>query len=179
MQLKTLEKVANVLKIPTPFNIEALDISNIFLDDAVASFSVFINGEYRDSKLYKLAPERSDPDYMRSACRRHYGKAEQSRIPDLVVVDGAREQIRATLGVLEELRVNSRVIGLVKNPRHQTEKMMNDNFEEVGFTSREVKNFFIQMQEIVHNKAIASHRKLHGKNTLKVSEVLAEESTGD
>ncbi|WNE41364.1 MAG: UvrABC system protein C [Mycoplasmataceae bacterium] len=169
-QLETLKKIAKIFKIKTPYHIEALDISNIFLQDAVASFSYFINGEYNNSKLYKLSPERSDFDYMKKACEIHYKDTDQEKMPDLIIVDGAREQIKSVKDIIKKLKLKSKIIGLIKNDNHKTEKMMNENLEEILFESEEVKNFLTQIQEKVHESAIRFHRKLHEKGTLKVND---------
>lgn len=168
-KLDTLKRVGEILNIETPYYIEALDISNIFLQDSVASFTNFVNGEQDKSKLYKLSPERSDFAYMSNACEIHYKDRQNEEMPNLIIVDGAREQIKAVQKVLKKLKLTCPVIGLVKNSKHHTEKIMTASFEELEFESREIKNFFTQIQDAVHESAITFHRKLHNKNTIRTS----------
>lgn len=166
-KLDVLRKVGELLKIKTPYHIEALDISNIFLQDSVASFTSFVNGEQDKSKLYQLSPERSDFDYMRSACEVHYKDKESNEMPDLIIVDGAREQIKAVQKVLKKFKLDCNIIGLVKNSKHRTERIMNADYEEIEFESKEMKNLFTEIQDAVHDSAITFHRKLHNKNAIK------------
>jgi excinuclease ABC subunit C len=167
-KLEILKKIMKIFNVTFPNQIEAVDISNIFLEDAVASFSCFINGEYNKTKLHKLEePERSDFEYMRKACEIHYKEKNQDKMPILIIVDGGREQIKSVKLALKNLKLSSKVIGLIKNSKHQTEKMMNEDFEEIHFEDKEIKNFFTEMQNIMHNKAISLHRKLHIKTTIK------------
>jgi len=157
-----------IFKMKFPHKIEALDISNLFLEDSVSSFSCFINGEYSKTKTHKLEePERSDFEYMKKACEIHYKETLQEEMPVLIVVDGGREQVKSVKLALKNLNLESRVIGLIKNSKHQTEKMMNENLEEVTFKDKEVKNFFSEMQKIMHDKAINMHRKIHIEKTIE------------
>ena len=156
-----------IFKIEFPNKIEALDISNLFLEDSASSFSCFINGEYVNTKFQELKePEKSDFEYMKKACEIHYKSFSQDEMPVLIVVDGGKEQIKSVKLALENLNLKSRVIGLVKNKKHQTEKMMNENLEEINFENKEIKNFFTEMQKIMHDKAIKIHRKIHIKKTI-------------
>lgn len=171
-KLSILQKVGEILKIKTPYYIEALDISNISLQDSVASFTSFVNGEQDKSKLYKLSPERSDFDYMGKACETHYKNLKIEQMPNLIIVDGAREQIKSVQKVLKKLKLEVKVIGLVKNYKHRTERIMNEDFQEVSFESKEIKNFFTQIQDSVHKNAIKFHRKLHNKNAIKEKKII-------
>lgn len=166
-KLKVLEEISILLKTNIPYFIESLDISNIFLRNATASFSYFINGEYNSSKIYELGPEKSDFAYMKSACLLHYKSYEQKKMPDLIIVDGSKKQIKSVKESLEILNLKTKIIGLVKNNKHKTEKIMNDNLEEIEFQKEDIKSFFVQIQETVHIKAINHHRKLHNKRLLE------------
>lgn len=169
-KLELLKKIMKIFKIEFPHKIEALDISNLFLEDSVSSFSCFINGEYSKTKIHKLEePERSDFEYMKRACEIHYKETLQDEMPVLIVVDGGREQIKSVKLSLKNLNLKSKVIGLIKNNKHQTEKMMNEDLEEINFEEKEIKNFFTEMQKIMHDKAINMHRKIHIRKTINVN----------
>ena len=52
-----LEELGNFLQIPAPYFIEILDISNLFQQDIVAGFLVYINGkkDQSKSKIYQIS----------------------------------------------------------------------------------------------------------------------------
>nr|CAG8435671.1 12339_t:CDS:2 [Entrophospora candida] len=166
-----LEEISKFLLIPTPNYVECLDISNLYKQDTVAGFLVFLNGEKNlaKSKLYKLKGEELESDLSRikTACLMHYQKCSQSEMPDLIVVDGAKEQVKAVKQTLKELKLETWVIGLAKDEKHRTAKIITSNLKELGFGNKEkVKNFFTNCQEEVHRYAINFHRKVHRKSSL-------------
>ena len=60
------------------------------------------------------------------------------------------------------------MIGLVKNEKHQTEKIITSEFQELSLPANEaLKNFLANLQEEVHHYVISFHRKLHRESILK------------
>lgn len=60
------------------------------------------------------------------------------------------------------------MIGLAKNEKHQTEKIITNEFKELPLPNNEIlKNFLVNFQEEVHNYVINFHRKLHRESVLK------------
>jgi len=151
---------------------ECLDISNLYKQDVVAGFLAFINGKNNliKSKLYKLESKESESDLTRikNACFVHYQKYSPEKMPALIIVDGGKEQVKAVQQILKELKLKTPVIGLVKDEKHQTSKIITNDLKELNFGKNErVKNFFANCQEEVHRYAISFHRKLHRKSVLK------------
>ena len=89
-----------------------------------------------------------------------------------MIVDGGKGQIKAVLNVFQNLNLKISVIGLVKNERHQTEKIITSKspdakIQQLSFPRQgEIKNFLTNLQEEVHNYVISFHRKLHRKTIL-------------
>lgn len=87
-------------------------------------------------------------------------------------MDGGKGQVKAALGVFQNLNLKIPVIGLVKNEKHQTEKIMvskapEAKMQQLNFPPQEmVKNFLTNLQVEVHNYVIGFHRKLHRKTIL-------------
>ncbi|CAJ0637810.1 2573_t:CDS:2 [Entrophospora sp. SA101] len=143
-----LEELGNYLQVDTPYFLEVLDISNLFQQDVVAGFLVYLNGE-------KV-----------KTCRRHYKKRKY--LPQLLLVDGGKLQVKAVLAVRRELNLNFAVAGLAKNEKHQTEKIITSNFQELPLPTHEaLKNFLVNLQVEVHHFVINFHRKLHRKSVLE------------
>ena len=155
-----------------PNYIECLDISNLYKQDIVAGFLVFRNGEKNltKSKLYKLENSEIESDLARikSACLIHYRKYLPADLPDLIIVDGGKEQVKAVQQALKELKLKTMVMGLAKDERHQTAKIITPDLKELSFGKKErIRNFLTNCQAEVHHYAINFHRKLHRRSTLK------------
>jgi len=167
-----LVEISNFLSIAPPHYFECLDISNLYTEDIVAGFLVFINGEKKlaRSKLYKLngIEQESDIARIKKACLIHYKKYHQENMPNLIIVDGAKEQVKAIKKSLKELKLEAIIIGLVKDEKHCTSKIITNDLKELDFENNEkVKNFFTNCQEQVHRYAINFHRIIHRRSTLK------------
>ncbi|MCE8169427.1 MAG: excinuclease ABC subunit C [Candidatus Moeniiplasma glomeromycotorum] len=167
-----LTGISNFLSLPIPNYFECLDISNLYKQDIVAGFLVFINGQSNlaKSKLYKLKKTESESDLARikSACCIHYQKYSPEKIPDLIIVDGGKEQVKSVQKVLGELKLKIPVIGLVKDENHRTARVITNELQELDFGQNEkVRNFLTNCQEEVHRYVINFHRRLHRKRILK------------
>ena len=141
----------------------------------MAGFLVFINGEKKltRSKLYKLnnIEQESDIARVKKACLIHYQKYSLKNMPNLIIVDGGKEQVKAVQKALKELGLSTNTIGLAKNENHRTEKIITNTLKELEFDKQEkIKNFFTNCQEEVHRYAINFHRKTHRRNILKQKE---------
>ena len=161
-----------MLAISIPYYFECLDVSNLYTQDIVAGFLTFINGEKKltRSKLYKLSnlEQESDIARIKKACLIHYQKYSPKDMPNLIIVDGGKEQVKAVQKALQELNLITPVIGLAKNENHQTEKIITNDLKELAFGNQEkIKNFLTNCQEEVHKYAINFHRKIHRRSVLK------------
>ncbi|KLL02321.1 MAG: excinuclease ABC subunit C [Mycoplasmataceae bacterium RC_NB112A] len=166
-----LVELGRFLTLPTPHYIECIDISNLYKQDVVAGFLVFTNGEkdLTKSKLYKVntTGQESDLARIKTACSLHYQKRLVSKMPDLIIVDGGKEQVKVVQQVLRMLKLKSAVIGLVKNEKRQTEKIITPAGEECSFGKNEkIKNFLSNCQAEVHRYALNFHRKMHRQSVL-------------
>lgn len=99
-----LEEISKFLTIPFPYRIEALDVANLFHQDAVAGFLVFINGEkdMNKSKFYQV-DMISDIERIKQACQLRYQKFNKKNLPNLIIVDGGQEQVKAVKNALQNL----------------------------------------------------------------------------
>ena len=94
------------------------------------------------------------------------------RLPDLILADGGITQIKATKKAIRnienELGINLKieVYGMVKNDKHQTRALMNENREEIE-VSEQVFNLITNFQNEVHNTAIGYHKFLRDKSMTK------------
>lgn len=66
--------------------------------------------------------------------------------PNILIVDGGKQQINEALKALEILSINIPVYGLVKDDKHETNTLISSNGEKVDFDDPEVFNFLTKMQ---------------------------------
>ena len=168
-KIELLEELGNLIKIPTPNHIELFDNSHIQGSSPVGAMVAFVNGE-PSKKLYrkfKIEHEeaRDDLSSMKEIIFRHYSrlKASNSKYPDLILVDGGINQIKAASKALKEAEVDIPVFGLVKNDKHQTSSLMNINEENYNIENKNLFFLLTRMQDEVHRFAISFHREKRGK----------------
>ncbi|CAG8749065.1 23912_t:CDS:2 [Racocetra persica] len=126
-----------------PYYIECLDVSNLYKQDVVAA-------------------------RIKKAVATHYPKFLAKERPNLLIVDGGKEQVKAAQQVLKALALPVPVIGLVKNEKHRTTKIITSELTELDFGPHErIRNFFTNCQEEVHRYALNFHRKLHRQTALQ------------
>ena len=87
-------------------------------------------------------------------------------LPDAIFADGGITQIRATKRAIEKYNLNIPVFGMVKNDKHQTRALMDENRNELEI-SQNLMNVITQFQDTVHDTAITYHRKLRDKSITK------------
>ena len=87
-------------------------------------------------------------------------------LPDVIFADGGITQIRAIKTAIKKYNLNIPVFGMVKNDKHQTRALINENREEYEI-SESLMNLITKFQDTVHDTAITYHRKLHNKQMKK------------
>ena len=87
-------------------------------------------------------------------------------LPDLIFVDGGITQINAAKEAIKENGVNVAVYGMVKNDKHRTKALIDEDKNEIPL-SENAMNLLTNFQDTVHNTAIEYHRKLRDKEISK------------
>lgn len=106
-----LAALASVLQLPEIHRMECFDISHTMGEQTVASCVVFdANGPLRSEyRRYNISGITPGDDYaaMAQVLRRRYGKAlDESKIPDVVVIDGGKGQLGQAQAVFDSLQVS-------------------------------------------------------------------------
>ena len=134
---------------------------------------VFKNGtpSKSDYRKYKITVDKND-DYntMKEVIYRRYYRCliEKSELPDLVIVDGGKNQIHACIDTLKELNLNIKVCGLVKNDKHKSNDLMDGdtlNIYNIDKTSN-LFHYLTRIQDEVHNFTINYHRTIRSKGSI-------------
>ena len=187
--LLELKQVLDLNKLPK--RIESYDISNISGTNTVAGIVVFENGkpkknEYRKIKI-KTVIGQDDVACMKETLRRRLKYVVNKDLeknpfgpePDLILMDGGITQIRAAKEIVREYNLTIPVYGMVKNDKHRTRALMNEDGKEYLVSDKPTLfNFVTFLQDEVHKTAIEYHRKLREKEITK-SELDTIEGIGE
>ena len=168
--LLELKEVLGLDKMPR--KIETYDISNISGEFMVAGMCVMQDGVIKKnlSRRFKIKGVfgQDDPKCMEEVVTRrikHSIDSEKSgfgKLPDAIFADGGITQIRAIKKATAKYNLEIPVYGMVKNDKHQTRALMDENRNELKI-SEKLMNLITQFQDTVHDTAISYHRKLRDK----------------
>lgn len=165
----SIEQLGELLQIAPPYIIEAFDNSNLFGTDAVSAMVTFVNGKpsKKDYRKYKVKLDKtSDYHTMKEVLYRRYYKVlmEDLRKPNLIVVDGGKQQINAAKEILDSLDLHIPICGLVKDSTHNTNILMNQFLEEVPIKkTSNVFHLLTRIQDEAHRFAITYHKQIRAK----------------
>ena len=166
------EDLAVALGIPLAYHIEAFDHSNISGTGLVSGMVVYKEGKpdrksYRKFKI-KESNQTNEFAHTQEVIRRRYSRLlrEEQPLPNLILMDGGKVQVRAARQVIEEeLGLSIPVAGMVKDDKHRTASLMNGYSEELVELDRQspVFHYIQRIQEDVHRYAISYHRQVRSK----------------
>ena len=114
---------------------------------------------------------------MKEVIYRRYFKTimNESYKPDLIVMDGGKAQIDACKEVLDSLNLYIPIIGLVKDDKHRTNHIMNENLEILDVPKdSKLFLFLTRIQDEVHRYAITYHRNIKAKGAMELITPLNE-----
>lgn len=176
---KALRKLQNVLKLPDlPHRIEAYDISNTGQQGMVAGMVVFEDGIKKTSHYRKFEIKnvvgQNDYACMQEVLYRRLRRLNEStedesfkEYPDLILLDGGIGHVHAVSEVLSELEIKLPLAGMAKNDRHQTERLVNDEFNIELKEEPELLSLIAVIQEEVHRYSLSFHRLKRKKGQRK------------
>ena len=120
---KRIESLLHLLKQYIPRleklnRIECFDMSTFQFKDSTASMVVFSDGlsDKKEYKRFKIKNEKAESDFemFDEVLRRRF--KNNWTLPDLIIIDGGKPQIRTALNVLHELNITIPLIGIAKRP---------------------------------------------------------------
>jgi len=183
-----LSELKEVLKLDKlPRKIETFDISNLSGTNMVAGMCVMQDGVIKKnlSRTFKIKTvySQDDPACMKEVVTRRLKhsinddeKGPFGKLPDAIFADGGITQIRAIKEAINDVKeeistekaqyvekLNQIVVfGMVKNDKHQTRALINENRKEMKI-SQDLMNLITLFQDTVHDTAIGYHKKLRNK----------------
>ncbi len=155
--------------------IEAYDISNISGAQSVGSMVVYQDGlpkksDYRKFRI-KTVVGANDYASLHEVLTRRLTSSLQSesgftKLPDLILMDGGRGQVNIALEVMEELGLDIKVCGMVKDDSHRTRGLYYNNVELPIDTRSEAFKLITRIQDEAHRFAITYHRSLRSREQI-------------
>jgi excinuclease ABC subunit C len=172
---KQLECLQTALQLDSlPQRLECFDISHTQGEATVASCVVFDEQgprkmDYRRFNIENITPG-DDYAAMRQALMRRYKqlKNEEENLPDILLIDGGKGQLKQAEQVLEALQINGiLIIGVAKGPNRQS------GLETLYFSTREqpmtlssdslALHAILMIRDEAHRFAITGHRARRAK----------------
>ena len=189
-EVAALEELKNLLGLAAPPEyIESYDISHTFGADNVAGMVVFHNGRPMKSAYKRFSIKgfdgQNDVGSMNEVLERrfkHYYEDEEGSTfkihPDLILLDGGQPQVNAVLPVIEKMKLDIPVFGMVKDSKHRTRAIAFGGGEIEINSHRSAFTLVSSIQEEVHRFAITYHHNKHKKTSFS-SGLLKIEGIGE
>lgn len=175
-QQKTLgavEQLRQALDLSRLSVIESFDHSNIQGTNPVSAMVVYRDGkpEKKSYRKFNIKTVQGSHEFLttQEVVRRRYSRLlkEQKPLPDLILMDGGKVQMRAAMEVLEdELGLSIPIAGMVKDEKHKTAHLLyGEEYEQIELDPTSQAFHLLQrIQEEVHRYAITFHRQVRSKN---------------
>ncbi len=167
-----LSDLMRIFDLPSyPYSIEAYDISNVQGVEAVGSMVTFVNGKplKSDYRRFKIRGVDGIDDYamLSEVLERRLNKLEKNgKRPDLMLIDGGRGQVNATVSALEGSGLEDiPVIGLAKK---REEIYPGGGRGKVNLPlNHPVLHLLQRIRDEAHRFAVEYHRKLMNRRLKK------------
>ena len=168
----SLEELKGRLQLPqTPLRIECYDISNIQGSLAVGSMVIFDKGlpkpaQYRRFRI-KTVVGVNDYAMMQEVIRRRFKRSMSTEgtwsiIPDLILIDGGKGQLNATLEVLRQLEMKT--IPTASLAKQREEVFLPNKSEPVDIPQNSPALHLLQrIRDEAHRFALGYHQRLRHK----------------
>ena len=168
-KIALIEELGKLLQIKTPYHIELFDNSHLQGSSPVGAMVAYINGEAAKNlyRKFKIEHEESRDDFasMKEVITRHYSrlKAENKKMPDLILVDGGLPQVKSATQALKDIEVEIPVFGLYKDDKHSTSGLIDIEGQEYPINDKKLFFLLTRMQDEVHRFAITFHKQKRNK----------------
>jgi len=156
----------------TEYRAESYDISNTNGVDTVGGMVVFEGTlpRRRDYRRFKIRTAGDNDDYgsLREVILRRFARARAgdpgfSRMPDMILIDGGKNQVSAVENALSEMEIDIPVLGMVKDDSHRTRGLIYGGEETILKDNPLLYKYIGTVQEETHRFAIEYHRGVRDK----------------
>ncbi|MDR1135468.1 MAG: excinuclease ABC subunit UvrC [Clostridiales Family XIII bacterium] len=158
------------------WRVEAYDISNTGGVDSVGAMVVFVGAKpsKKDYRRFRIRTVEGSDDYssMQEVIYRRFRRLEDgdagfAELPDLILVDGGLGHVNAVMQVVQGMKVNVPVAGMVKNDKHRTRGLVYGGAEFELKSRPLIYHYIGEIQEEVHRFAIEYHRGLRNRTLIR------------
>lgn len=157
----------------SPFHIECFDNSNLQGTNPVASCVVFKKGKpsKKDYRHFHIKTVEGPDDFasMNEILRRRYTRLikENTELPQLVIIDGGKGQLKAAVDVLEELEILNRltVVGLAK--RLEEIYFPGDSIPLILDKTSDTLKLIQHIRNEAHRFGITFHKQIRNKKQIE------------
>lgn len=185
-----LEQLGKLLGLEKPPEyIEAYDISNLSDESIVAGMVVFENGRPL-KKAYKRFTVKqiqyqNDYESMYEVLTRRLmhiinqeGDEYFRRVPDLILLDGGKGHVNTITELIQDLGLDIKVFGMVKDSRHRTRAIASGGCEIQINNLQAAFMFVTRIQDEVHRYSVSYMHSRHKKKTY-LSELTSVKGIGE
>lgn len=174
--LGAMEEIERLLGLQGLNRVESYDISNINGFETVGSMVVFEKGRAKknDYRKFRIRTVSGPDDYhsMEELLTRRFTHGQRQELaemdsfrlfPDVIFMDGGKGQVNVAERVLQELKINIPVCGMVKDDHHRTRGLFFRNEEIPIDIHGQGFRLITRIQDETHRFAIEYHRQIRGK----------------
>lgn len=174
--LGAMEEIERLLGLQGLNRVESYDISNINGFETVGSMVVFEKGRAKknDYRKFRIRTVKGPDDYqsMEELLTRRFTHGQRQELaemdsfrlfPDVIFMDGGKGQVNVAERVLQELKINIPVCGMVKDDHHRTRGLFFRNEEIPIDIHGQGFRLITRIQDETHRFAIEYHRQIRGK----------------
>lgn len=174
--LQAFFELKKILELPKIQNLIVFDNSTLQNFEPVGAV-VYFNGiqsvksnykKFNHSNYLTKNDRKADIQYMYLTVKRYFAQNSFNPESDLIVIDGAEEQLYEAKRALKELNIDKfNIISLVKNSKHETKAIINSDYIHINKFSNNLLNFLRYVQFEVDRFAKTHFRKRHLTSTLE------------
>lgn len=174
--LGAMEEIERLLGLQGLNRVESYDISNINGFETVGSMVVFEKGRAKknDYRKFRIRTVTGPDDYhsMEELLTRRFTHGQRHELaemdsfrlfPDVIFMDGGKGQVNVAERVLQELKIDIPVCGMVKDDHHRTRGLFFRNEEIPIDIHGQGFRLITRIQDETHRFAIEYHRQIRGK----------------
>lgn len=156
----------------TGYRVESYDISNTNGVDTVGGMVVFEGTapQRRDYRRFKVRTAGSHDDYgsLQEVITRRFARAQAGdpgflKLPDMILIDGGKNQVSVVEKVLSCMQIDIPVLGMVKDESHRTRGLVYRGEETALKNNPLLFKYIGTIQEETHRFAIEYHRGVRDK----------------
>ena len=174
-----LFRLAELLELESvPERIEAYDISNIGAEHKTGGMVVYVDGKPKksDYRSFNIKEVDGTDDYacMRETLRRRLShltdmQGSMGEYPDLILLDGGKTHVSAVKEILNEMKIDIPIFGMIKDDFHKTRALCTEN-EEISIAREQaIYGLIFRIQEEVHRYTVSKMSNAKAKTMKKSS----------